>query len=229
MIAADGEQGITTALETVPDLIVSDVMMPHKDGFEVCHTLKSDERSSHIPIILLTAKADIQSRLTGLQRGADAYLSKPFHPEELLTRIQNLLDLRQKLQAYYLALTDANAGSSAPAPEPEDVLEHDFIQKVVALIQADYHKQWQVPELASRLYISDSQLHRKLEALTGKHTTEFVRFLRLKKAKQLLREQPEAKVSAIAYNVGFSNAQEFSRRFKELFGITPGAWQKMER
>jgi DNA-binding response OmpR family regulator len=228
-VAYDGEQGIEKALALVPDLIVSDVMMPHKDGFEVCHTLKTDERASHIPIILLTAKADIESRLTGLRRGADAYLAKPFHKEELLTHIRNLLEVRKKLHAHYLVLAGLkkeNGKAVAAKASPDDAMEHAFIQKVRALIEADFSVQWQVPDLAGRLFVSESQLHRKLKALTGMHTTEFVRHLRLTHASHLLLARPDDKISAIAYESGFENVNEFNRRFKEAFGAAPGEWRQ---
>ncbi|MCB0535827.1 MAG: response regulator, partial [Saprospiraceae bacterium] len=115
-VASNGLEGIEKALKIVPDIIVSDVMMPGKDGFEVCKILKSDERSSHIPIILLTAKADIGSKLKGLERGADAYLPKPFYKEELLIRLRKLLELRQSLRQYYLSLATGTEGSN-PLPK----------------------------------------------------------------------------------------------------------------
>ncbi|MBK8193787.1 MAG: response regulator [Lewinellaceae bacterium] len=223
----DGVQGIEKALESVPDLIISDVMMPRKDGFEVCRVLKNDERTSHIPIILLTAKADIESRLVGLKRGADAYLAKPFHKEELLVRIYNLLEVRRRLQTHYLTLAGLKEGEMPPGMVvPEHEMEDAFIQKVRELIEADFSVQWQVPELAHKLLVSTTQLHRKLAALTGMHTTEFVRHVRLTKASQLLRSKPDERISAIASESGFENVNEFNRRFKEVFGMPPGEWRK---
>ncbi len=227
-VARDGAQGIDRALDLMPDLIVSDVMMPHKDGFEVCHTLKTDTRTSHIPIILLTAKADIDSRIAGLKRGADDYLAKPFHKEELLVRIANLLEALRKLRAYYLRsaglATDGEEPMALP-PDPVTAQEQRFLEEVKNLIEADLQRQWTVPELADALFVSVSQLHRKLDALSGMHTTQFVRHVRLTRARTELRARPADKIASIAYDVGFSNAQEFSRRFKELFGVTPGEWR----
>lgn len=227
--ARDGQEGVEKALDLVPDLILSDVMMPVKDGYELCHTLKSDARSSHIPIILLTAKADMDSKLDGLQRGADVYLSKPFHAGELLAQVHNLLDIRKKLQAYYLqqaGLEMAGATSQVPPPNLESGMEHEFIQKVRMLLKADLSKQWEVPELAQALQVSVSQLHRKLEALTGMHTTAFVRRVRLVKAKEKLLQTPKETIATIGYAVGFNSPNEFSRRFKEVFGMTPGEWRE---
>lgn len=227
-VAFDGQQGIDRALELIPDLIISDVMMPHKDGFEVCHTLKTDARTSHIPVVLLTAKADITSKITGLQHGADAYLPKPFHREELLAHIVNLLEVRRKLQAYYLSLAGLSTDASLPDVLPDLGAAHEkaFLDNVKAVIEADWHRQWTVPELADALFVSVSQLHRKLRALSGMHTTQFVRHVRLMRASAELRTRPDDKISSIAYEVGFSNAQEFTRRFKEVFGVTPAAWRQ---
>ncbi|MBK7869179.1 MAG: response regulator [Saprospiraceae bacterium] len=130
LIGADGQQGIDVALHHIPDLIISDVMMPYKDGFEVCQTLKNDERTSHIPIIMLTAKADMVSKLEGLERGADDYLAKPFHKEELLVRIRKLLELRQKLQNYYLAAAGLTENATIIKDIPTiDTLENAFVKK----------------------------------------------------------------------------------------------------
>ncbi|MCB0574820.1 MAG: response regulator [Saprospiraceae bacterium] len=229
--AYDGNQGIEKAQIVVPDLIVCDVMMPNKDGFEVCQALKADARTSHIPIILLTAKADIESRLVGLRRGADDYLAKPFYKQELLTRINNLLMQRRLLQAHYLALAGGQVSNltGQDAPGSLDInMEDAFIRRVKGIIEEDFSRQWQATEIARSLHVSESQLYRKLQALTNMHITEFIRFVRLSKARQLLREQPNETISAIAYDVGFHNAQEFSRRFKELFSMTPSDWRKGE-
>ena len=123
-IAHNGQEGIDLAIEQVPDLIVSDVMMPVKDGFELCDTLKKDERTSHIPVILLTAKADLDSKISGLKRGADAYLTKPFEPEELLVRLEKLLELRKKLQERYSGLQFTQVADTSPS------IEDEFLQKV---------------------------------------------------------------------------------------------------
>jgi signal transduction histidine kinase/ligand-binding sensor domain-containing protein/CheY-like chemotaxis protein/AraC-like DNA-binding protein len=231
-LAFDGQEGIEKALALTPDLIVSDVMMPRKDGFELCHTLKTDLRTSHIPIVLLTAKADRESKLTGLRQGADAYLAKPFYQEELETQIQNLLQLREKLQAHFLAKVDPQAKpqeSQTAAGSLAQAMEHAFIQKVMALIEEDFGKQWEVPVLAEALHLSPSQLHRKLKALTDMHTTQFMRYVRLSRAAQLLITQPEATIAGIAYEVGFNSPSEFSRRFKKRFEMTPKAWRKHQK
>jgi DNA-binding response OmpR family regulator len=230
LFAKDGQEGIDLALEHTPDLIISDIMMPEKDGYELCRTLKNTEASSHIPIVLLTAKAELDAKIEGLQKGADAYLYKPFHKEELLAYVHNLLDVRLKLQAHYLHQAGLTANTE-PAQilnnsSIEQAMEHAFIQKIKTLVEADFSKQWDVPELARALQVSISQLHRKLTALTGMHTTEFVRYVRLVRASEILRSNREEKIVVIAYEVGFTSANEFARRFKEVFGMTPGEWRK---
>jgi len=222
--AYNGQAGIEKALETVPDLIVSDVMMPIKDGFEVVETLKNDERTSHIPIILLTAKADVQSRLTGLRHGADAYLSKPFHQEELLVTLENLLESRRKLQLKYQqnVLTPLK-------PEPIAVtvdLEDSFLKKVRDIIEAQYHQEdFGLPQLCQKIGMSRSQLFRKMKALTDIAPSDLIRSHRLKKARALL-ESGAANVAEAAWQVGFKDPSYFSKLYQEEFGEAPSATRK---
>ncbi|MBL7782589.1 MAG: response regulator [Saprospiraceae bacterium] len=215
--AYNGQAGIDEALENVPDLIVSDVMMPYKDGFEVLETLKNDERTSHIPIVLLTAKADIQSRLAGLRKGADAYLSKPFHQEELLVTLENLLESRRNLQSKYQQNVLVSTLPPLTEPDPED----SFLQKVRALVEKNLSDaDFEMPQLERALAMSRSQIYRKVKALTGKSPSLFIRSIRLHQGKQMLLNTTLT-VSEIAYEVGFSSLNYFSDAFLEEFGERP--------
>lgn len=217
MVARDGQAGIDLAIEQVPDLIVSDVMMPEKDGFELCDTLKKDERTSHIPIILLTARADMDSRISGLERGADAYLSKPFEQKELLVRLKNLLKLRQKLQKRYRSFEPIESPAS-----PEDM----FVQKVRKAVEDKMgDEDFGILHLCRAVALSRAQLHNKIKALTGLSTSHYIRSIRLQKAKQLLNKG-ELNVSEVAYEVGFKDPKYFSRLFIEAFGIPPSKTRK---
>ena len=218
--AYDGQSGIEKALETAPDLIISDVMMPRKNGFEVCEALKNDERSSHIPLVLLTAKADINSRLAGLRRGADAYLAKPFHPQELLLTLHNLLELRRQMQARYLdwAIRETPAGAGA-APDADP--ENEFLKKLRTVVEDNLSDaNLDVEALCRKIGMSRTNLHNKLTALTGLSTTLYVRKLRLRRAQELLRTT-DATVSEIAYEVGFNDPKFFSRVYGEEYGVPP--------
>ncbi|MEN0005850.1 MAG: response regulator [Bacteroidota bacterium] len=216
--AADGQEGIEKALEEIPDLIVSDVMMPRKDGLELCQTLKADERTSHIPIVLLTAKADIESRLAGLEKGADAYLAKPFDRKELLVRLEKLIELRERMQARY----SSGAFSEAEEAPPED----PFVVKLKAAINENIDDEnFGVLELCSALALSRTQLHRKVKALTGRSTSNFVRIIRLAKAKELLRTS-DLNISQVAYEVGFRDPKYFSRTFAQEYGESPNQFRK---
>ena len=215
-VAYNGQEGIDKALEIVPDIIVSDVMMPEKDGLQVCDALKNDIRTSHIPIILLTAKADIQSKIAGLKRGADAYLPKPFHQEELLIQMYNLIHQRKKLQQRY----QAELTVSTPEESGGD-LEDSFLKEIRSLVEeniakADFDISW----LASQVHMSRSQLFRKIKALTGISPSIFVRKIRLQKARTLLLTT-QLNISEITYDVGFSSPAFFTRIFREEFGQSP--------
>ncbi len=221
LLANDGKEGIKKALETIPDIIISDVMMPEKDGFEVLQFLKNDERTSHIPIILLTAKADVTSKLEGLKRGADAYLAKPFHSEELLLRCRKLVELRKVLQSRYANVVSINSEATLELESETIQIEDAYILKINKIIQEHISDaQFGVNELTRHLGSSRSQVFRKLKALTGKSITLYIRSYRLQRAKYLL-ETTDLNVSEIAYDVGYSNLSYFSRSFQEEFGCSP--------
>ena len=229
-VGKDGREGLEIAAELVPDLIITDVMMPFVDGFELCRSLRSDEHTSHIPIIMLTAKADIESKMEGLQQGADAYLEKPFNREELLIRIKKLLELRLTLQQYYLK----RAGISSPAPEPSSTkttqpatttIEDEFVKKVREAVEANIaDADFTIEQLCKLVFMSHSQLHRKLDALTGCSPNKFIRIIRLNKAREMLKN-PALSIASIAYECGYNDPAYFSRVFKQEYGETPQEWR----
>ena len=221
-VAANGRLGIEKAIETIPDIIISDVMMPEADGFELCETLKKDERTSHIPIILLTAKADAASRLEGLDCGADAYLAKPFDQEELLVRLRKMVELRKRLQERY-----RNASILPATPETRELqIEDAFMKKVHDILEAHLgDENYGVSDLCKALGMSRAQLYRKLHALTDQPIGHYLRSLRLHKAKDLL-VTTKLLVSEIAYEVGFRDPSYFTRAFTEEFGENPSEVRK---
>ncbi len=223
LTAKDGAAGIEKAIERIPDIIVSDVMMPEKDGFELCETLRNDERSSHIPIVLLTARADFESRIAGLKRGADDYLAKPFEPEELLVRLENLVKLRRRLQQRYAALPYE---APAPSDDPALVLEDAFLLKIRGVVEAHLSEtDFEMPQLERALGMSRSQVFRKVKALTGASPSVLIRSIRLHKGKELLQDT-SLTIAEVAYEVGFSTPAYFSTSFLEEFGKTPSAWRE---
>lgn len=243
-IAKNGQECEDLAFNNTPDLIILDVMMPLKDGFEVCKLLKTDERTSHIPIIMLTAKADMDSRLEGLEQGADDYLSKPFHKKELLLRIRNLLELRRQLQQYYRSSLEVNLsealppisdtsmlkaaeqGSKNPSVPLANSLENVFVIKVRKTIEANLDAtDFDVEKLCRTLAMSHSQVHRKLSALTGLSATHFIRYVRLVKAKEMIIHSGYS-LAAIAIDCGFNDPAYFSRIFKQEFGVSPQVWRE---
>jgi DNA-binding response OmpR family regulator len=210
------KKGSKPPLPILPDVIICDVMMPKVDGFEVTTTLKNDERTSHIPIIILTAKADQASKVAGLDSGADAYLSKPFDRAELMIRLEKLVALRKTLQAKYSATDYFSPGKVIINPK-EDV----FLQKLKQQIEAHLEDaDFGVEQLAKSMALSRSQLYRKTKALTGQSIAVFVRTLRLHHGKKLLRET-NLSVSEAAYRVGFNDPAYFSKTYADLFGHPP--------
>ncbi len=219
--AQDGQAGIDKAIEFIPDIIISDVMMPKKDGFELCATLKKDTRTSHIPIILLTAKATVADKIAGLEHGADAYLAKPFEPQELEVRLRKLLELRTQLQSRYI-----NGNTPQADNNPAFQLEDEFLLKVKALILDNLDNvDFSVEILCKSIFLSRQQVHRKLIALTGHSTSHLIRSIRLQAAKKLL-ETTNKSITEIAFDVGFREVSYFSRVFSETFGHAPSFLRK---
>jgi DNA-binding response OmpR family regulator len=214
--AADGAEGVDRAREIVPDLIVSDVMMPKKDGYEVCRDLKNDEKTSHIPIILLTAKAASGDKIEGLETGADDYLIKPFDVRELIARIRNLIEVRRKLRERFSVGTVLKPGEIAIAS-----LDDAFLQRVIAVVEKNMANEgFSVEDLGREVGMSRVQIHRKLTALTNQSAGEFIRYMRLHRAMDMLKKDAGT-VSEIAYSVGFGSPAYFTKCFHEQFGLTP--------
>lgn len=223
----NGKLGLEKAIDIIPDAIISDIAMPEMDGFEVCEFLKKDERTSHIPIILLTAKTMHEDKLKGLRYGADAYLTKPFSREELEINVQKLIDVRKEMQKYYLRIS-ANTTPSSQTKELEEIQDHGeelFLNKISTIIEKHLDdSDFGVPELADKMKISQMQVYRKLKALTDKTPSQFIRSFRLNKGLDLLKNT-NLTISEIAYEVGFSDPNYFSRTFHKEFGNPPGAFR----
>jgi DNA-binding response OmpR family regulator/nitrogen-specific signal transduction histidine kinase len=213
--AENGKAGLAIALERIPDLVISDVMMPVMDGIEMCHLLKNDERTDHIPIVILTARAGKEGKLEGLETGADDYLIKPFDKDELRARIRNLLDQRRKLkEKFKLAFL-------GDVPETDLPSDHLFLNKVLDLFNQHISDQdFRIPQLSEKLLLSQSQVRRKVMALSGYTPNELLRYHRLKKAAKYFRSGHK-NVAQVMYMVGFNNQSYFSKCFSKLFGMTP--------
>jgi signal transduction histidine kinase/DNA-binding response OmpR family regulator len=214
--AGSGDEGIEVARTQPVDLIVSDVMMPRMNGIELCQLLKSNELTSHIPIILLTAKADHESKLEGLRTGADDYLVKPFNMQELQARIANLISQRKKLIRKY------NQGLTI---HPHEVtvtsLDEQFIRRAITLVENNLDNlNLGVDMMAGELGMSRTNLHRKLKSITGLATSEFIQDFRLRRAAQLISKKADT-ISQIAYQTGFNDQSYFTKCFKKKFGKTP--------
>lgn len=216
--AVNGEEGFKKAVEIVPELIISDVMMPLKDGYDLCDELKRNELTAHVPIILLTAKSAIESKLKGLRIGADDYLTKPFYTEELVTRMQNLVEMRRKLRDFY---GKQPIGETLKPSDNMSALDREFLQKFTQLLEDNLtDDSLGVEDFSKKMFLSRSQLHRKLKAITDRNATEFIRDFRLERAYVMLAKG-DGLVGEIAFQVGFSNEKYFSTVFKEKYGMPP--------
>ncbi len=218
--ATDGLDGMERAIEQVPNLIISDLMMPNVDGLEFCRLLKSNEKTSHIPIVMLTAKANLESKMEGLTLGADDYLLKPFNAAEIKVRVKNLLEKQEKLRQYF--------GNQLADLKPVEVKvnpkEAAFLTKVQNIVERRLSDGgFGVEQLAEELNMSPSQLLRKLKALTNLTAVEFVRERRLQRAAHLLKTQ-SVTIADVAFEVGFDNASYFSRIFQEKYGVLPSEY-----
>jgi len=219
--ARDGREGLDMAIDKIPDLIISDVMMPEMDGYELCNTLKTDIRTSHIPIVLLTAKVDIENRLEGLSKGADAYLAKPFNKIELNIRLEQLIKIRRKLREKY-----ASQLISLENTDVSDDPDALFLQKAIdSILKRLDDSKYSSKDLSLDLRMSESNVYRKLKALTGKSTAIYIRSVRLHKSMELIKNG-SLSISEVAFTVGFVDPAWFSKAFKEEFGHSPSHFKK---
>ncbi len=218
--AKNGKLGLEAAKQNPPDLIITDVMMPEMDGVELCKAVKSNLDTSHVPVIMLTAKAGIENKIEGLEMGADDYLTKPFEPKELLARVKNLIEQRKKLRNRF--------SQREVFIDPKEIavtsLDQKFLEELLGLLEQEFsNSNFGVREMQEHLAQSKTQLHRKLKALTGESPGELLRNFRLKRAAQLLSKKADT-VTQIAYMVGFNNLSYFAKCFKELYGVSPSAY-----
>jgi signal transduction histidine kinase/ligand-binding sensor domain-containing protein/DNA-binding response OmpR family regulator len=219
--ANDGQEGWQKCVELQPTLVVSDIMMPVMDGIELCRKIKNEGTTSHIPIILLTAKASLEHELEGLGAGADEYMSKPFSIEMLELKVKKLIENRKALQQKIQQKFEI-----APGEIGITSLDEKFIQKTIKLVEEHMaDPEFSVEELSQALAMSRSHLYNKLMALTGKSPIEFIRIMRLKRAAQLL-EKSQQSVSTIAYEVGFNSTKYFAKYFREEFNVSPSEYAK---
>jgi DNA-binding response OmpR family regulator/two-component sensor histidine kinase len=222
--AANGKLGLEKALTTIPDLIVSDIMMPEMNGIELCKKVKADPHTSHIPVILLTARAAEEQKIEGFDSGANDYITKPFSFEILQSRIRNLLIQRERAQKQFQKHLDVKASDI-------QVTSHDekLIQKAIAVVEENIaSKDFSVEELSRLMGMSRVLLYKKLLSLTGKSPIEFIRTIKLQRAAQLL-EKSQFTVSEIAYQVGFNNPKYFARYFKDEFKMLPSVYAAEKR
>ena len=214
--AANGKEGMEKALDLVPDLIITDLMMPGMDGLEVCRQVRGNEIINHIPIIVVTAKITEEERIKGLEAGADAYISKPFNADELRTRVEKLLDRHHRLRDKFSNIADTDKEQKLTDAERR------FLAKAVDFI---YHlldkRHLDVNTLAEKLYMSPRQLHRKLVAITGDSPATYMLKIKMQKARNLLETKPGLTIEDIAEHCGFEHTPNFYSAFKKTYGVTP--------
>ncbi len=214
--AADGLEGEREASEKEPDIIITDLMMPGIDGIELCHRIKNNIHTSHIPVILLTANNNIENEKRGYKEGADAFISKPFHWEILLSRVENLIAQKVQRQQTFEKETEIN-----PKELTISSLDEKLIQKTLELIETNLNNsEYSIEDLSSDMCMSRSNLYRKIHSITGLTPTDFIKNIRLKKAAELLKDG-ELSVVEVAYTVGFNTPSYFTKSFKKMFGVLP--------
>ncbi len=219
--ASNGAEGVQLAQTHIPDLVITDLMMPKMNGYQLCSTLKQDERTSHIPVIMLTARADLDSKLEGLETVADSYVAKPFHQRELLAHITNLLHIRRQLRERYSRATLDQPNLWQPEASLIPSMEQVFLDRVRTSLESHLDdEQYSVDRLCEEVGLGRTQLHRKLKALINQTPGDLLRILRLQRAHDLLK-QNVGTVAEVAYQVGFGNPANFSTSFSRQFGYPP--------
>ncbi len=221
--AANGREGLDKALDSVPDLIITDLMMPGMDGLELCRQLRGNEITDHIPIIVVTAKITEEERIRGLEAGADAYLAKPFNADELRTRVEKLLDRNRRLRDKF-----GNTGTDKQQEMQFTDVERRFLAKVsdVIYLQLSRGKEIEVSQIASALCMSDRQFYRKINAITSSTPTVYIQRVKIKKARSLLDGDSQMSFGEIADRCGFNDYSNFVRTFKNAYGVTPTEYRR---
>lgn len=219
--ASNGSEGLKIALEQIPDLIITDVVMKEIDGIELCKQIKTDEKTSHIPVIILTGKTSIEDKIKGIETGADAYLTKPFNVKELHLRVQKLIEQRQKLRERFAR--DLKL-------EPKDIavtsVDEKFLNRAMEIIEKNIgNAEFEVRQFQEEMFMSRMQLFRKIKALTNQTPGEFIRTIRLKRAASLIK-QNFGNIAQITFEVGFNNPSYFAKCFKDLYGKLPSEFMK---
>ncbi|NOX65764.1 MAG: response regulator, partial [Chlorobi bacterium] len=215
----DGSDGLEKSLQYIPDIIISDVMMPKMDGFELLEKLKTDEKTSHIPVVLLTAKASDQDKIEGLQIGADDYMMKPFDAEELQVRIRNLIEQRKRLREHF-----KKEGIFEIRDEKITSIDKQFLKNAIQIINLNLSDDnFSVEVFAEKIAMSRSQLHRKLIAVIDESPGDLIRRIRMTTAAKLIK-QKFGNISEIALEVGYSNPANFTRSFTKQFGVSPSEY-----
>ncbi len=223
MEAEDGKQGWQAALEHEPDVIISDVMMPGMDGITLCRKLKSDVKTSHIPVILLTARTSLIFKVEGLETGADDYVTKPFNPKVLELKVRNFVRMRERMRGLF---ADKNVLNIEPRRITLTSADEKFMEKTMDSVERNMsNADYSVEDMGTDVGMSKMQLYRKLKALTNQSANEFIRTMRLKRAAQLL-EQDQLTVAEVTYEVGFTDLPYFRECFKKMFGVTPSEYSR---
>jgi signal transduction histidine kinase/ligand-binding sensor domain-containing protein/DNA-binding response OmpR family regulator len=219
--AENGVKGLELSKKEIPDLIISDLMMPEMDGYDFCKYIRKDEKTSHIPVIMLTAKAGLENKLKGLETGIDAYLTKPFKVKELQVRVRKLIQQRQRLRDQF-----SKSGLISTSNVTDDSIEKIFLEKAISIVESNFHnEQFKVHHLAGKLNMSSSQLNRKLRALVDQSAVQFIIAVRLQHAARLLKQKNKT-IAEISYEVGYNDQAYFTRVFKKQFGVSPSEFRK---
>ncbi|MCC5942231.1 MAG: response regulator, partial [Balneolaceae bacterium] len=220
--AENGMEGIILSQDTIPDLIITDLMMPEMDGYQFSEAIRSNEKTSHIPVIMLTARAGLDSKIEGLEAGIDAYLTKPYHIRELQTRVRSLIEQRKNLKKQFSTATYFKPSSIA-----QNSVDQAFLKHAIEIIARNLHEEeYRTDQLAHSLNMSLSQLNRKLNALVDQPAGTFIRSVRLQRSAELLN-QTDKTIAEICYEVGFNDQAYFSRAFKKQYGKSPSAFRKL--
>lgn len=224
--APDGAKGLQLAVNEIPDIIISDVMMPQMDGFEFCRHIKTDHRTSHIPVILLTARSTQTDHVSGLETGANIYMTKPFSTKVLELNVRNLLQAREQWRRLFMQQLNTSATTTAPVSKEPAVnsIEQEFLHQVVRIVEENLENQeFGVDMLSRKVAMSAPILYKKIKAVSNMSVNDFIKSIRLKRAAELLREK-QLNVFEVAQAVGYNDRKYFSKEFKKQFGKTPSEY-----